>query len=75
MRICVLPPLLLNATLAGCAGQLLVAPHFVRTQPEVDGVLATAGVPRAGVRISACQGLPESGEALTPQRCDGMAVA
>ena len=75
MRIALLLPVLLTATLAGCAGQLLVAPHFVRTQPEVDGVLVTAGVPRAGVRITACQGLSESGEALTPRRCDGVAIA
>jgi len=75
MRIALLLPVLLTTTLAGCASQLLVAPHFVRTQPEVDGVLATAGVPRAGVRITACQGLSESGEALTPRRCDGVAIA
>ena len=75
MRIALLPSLLLAATVAGCASQLLVAPHFVRTQPEVDGVLASAGVRRAGVRITACQGLSESGEALTPRRCDGTAVA
>ena len=53
----------------------VIYPHFVRTQPEVDGVLATAGVPRAGVQIKACQGLSESGEAMTPSRCDGVAVA
>ena len=75
MRIALLLPVLLAATLAGCASQLLVAPHFVRTQPEVDGVLVTAGVPRAGVRITSCQGLSESGEALTPRRCDSTAVA
>lgn len=75
MRIYLLLPVLIAATLAGCASQLIVAPHFVRTQPEVDGVLVTTGVPRAGVRITACQGLSETGEALTPRRCDGMAVA
>ena len=75
MRISLLLPVLVAAASAGCAGQLLVAPHFVRTQPEVDGVLVTAGVPRAGVRITACQGLSESGEALTPRRCDGLAIA
>ena len=62
----------LAATLSGCVN---LAPHFVRTQPEVDGVLVTAGAPRAGVRITACQGLSESGEELTPHRCDGVAVA
>ena len=75
MRIYLLLPVLIAATLAGCASLLIVAPHFVRTQPEVDGVLVTTGVPRAGVRITACQGLSETGEALTPRRCDGMAVA
>ena len=75
MRIALLLPVLLTATLAGCASQLIVAPHFVRTQPEVDGVLVTAGQPRVGVRITACQGLSESGESLTPRRCDGMAIA
>ena len=61
--------------LAACANTYLPYPHFVRTQPEVDGVLVTAGLPRAGVRITACQGLSESGEQLTPSRCDRTAVA
>ena len=51
----------LTATLSGCVN---FVPHFVRTQPEVDGVLVSAGV-----QITACQGLSESGEALTPRRC------
>ena len=61
--------------LAGCALVRLPAPHFVRTQPEVDGVLMTAGAPRAGVHISACEGLSEAGVQLSPGRCDRVALA
>ncbi len=61
--------LVLSAGLAGC----VPFPHFELTQPEVDGVLATAGVPRAGIVITACQGLPEYGRAFSPRRCDQVA--
>jgi len=63
----------LAAALAGCVP--MVYPHAERTQPEVDGLLASGGVPRAGVRISACQGVPEGGVALSSHRCDGVAWA
>jgi hypothetical protein len=59
--------------LAGCAPVL--HPHGERTQPEVDGQLLSAGVPRAGMRISACQGVPEGGVELSSRRCDGIAWA
>jgi len=78
MRGSVLLPCLLTFILSGCVGPLpvgVLSPHFVRTQPEVDGVLVTAGAPRAGVQIMACQGLSESGVALTPRRCDGIALS
>jgi hypothetical protein len=65
-------PILLLA-LAGCAPVLY--PHGERTQPEVDGQLLSAGAPRAGVRISACQGVPEGGVELSSRRCDGVAWA
>ncbi|HEY9023128.1 MAG TPA: hypothetical protein VIP05_02430 [Burkholderiaceae bacterium] len=68
-----LSTLALAAGLAGCAP--LVWPHGERTQPEVDGQLVSAGVPRAGVRISACRGVPESGVELSSHRCDGVAWA
>ncbi|MCK9688079.1 hypothetical protein [Scleromatobacter humisilvae] len=61
--------LMLAAGLAGC----VPFPHYELTQPEVDGVLATAGTPRAGVMITACQGLPEYGRAFSPRRCDQVA--
>lgn len=63
----------LAAALAGCVP--LVYPHGERTQPEVDGQLLSAGVPRAGIRISACQGVPEGGVELSSHRCDGVAWA
>jgi hypothetical protein len=66
--------LALALALAGCQTLPLFYPHFVRTQPEVDGVLVSAGVPRAGVQIKACEGLSESGEQLTPSRCDRVAI-
>jgi len=72
MRVVVLPVLVLASTLTACADFF---PHFVRTQPEVDGVLVAAGLPRAGVRISACAGLAGSGLELTPGRCDRVAIA
>ena len=78
MRVPVLLPCLLTVVLSGCVGSFpggVLVPHFVRTQPEVDGVLVTAGAPRAGVQIMACQGLSETGVALTPRRCDGMALS
>lgn len=65
--------LLATLALAGCAPVL--GPHGERTQPEVDGQLLVAGVPRAGVRISACQGVPEGGVELSSHRCDGVAWA
>jgi hypothetical protein len=65
--------LALAAGLAGCVP--MVYPHAERTQPEVDGQLLSAGVPRAGVRISACQGVPEGGVELSSHRCDGVAWA
>ena len=68
-----LPISLLTLALAGCAPVLY--PHGERTQPEVDGQLLSAGVPRAGVRISACQGVPEGGVELSSHRCDGIAWA
>ena len=77
MRIALCLLAALTVALAGCAGPpvpVLFYPHFVRTQPEVDGVLVTAGVPRAGVQITSCQGLSESGEQLTPRRCDRFAT-
>jgi hypothetical protein len=66
-------PILLSALTAGLAG-CVPFPHFELTQPEVDGVLTTAGVPRSGVEITACQGLPEYGRALSPRRCDQVAT-
>jgi hypothetical protein len=75
MRFALTLPLALVAALAGCQNLPLFYPHFVRTQPEVDGVLVSAGVPRAGVQIKACEGLSESGEELTPSRCDRVAIA
>jgi len=68
-----LSTLALAAGLAGCAP--LVWPHGERTQPEVDGQLVSAGAPRAGVRISACQGVAQSGVELSSHRCDGVAWA
>jgi hypothetical protein len=65
--------LALAAGLAGCVP--MVYPHAQRTQPEVDGQLLVAGQPRAGVRISACQGVPEGGVELSSHRCDGVAWA
>ena len=65
--------LALATGLAGCAP--LVYPHAERTQPAVDGQLLSAGAPRAGVRISACQGVPEGGVELSSHRCDGVAWA
>ena len=78
MRVAVVLPCLLTIILSGCAGPFpggVLAPHFVRTQPEVDGVLLTAGVPRAGVQVMACQGLSETGVALSPRRCDAIALS
>jgi hypothetical protein len=72
MRFVGLPVLVLASALAGCVNFF---PHFVRTQPEVDGVPVAAGAPRAGVRISACEGLVGAGLELTPSRCDRAAVA
>jgi len=65
--------LVLAAGLAGCVPPLY--PHAQRTQPEVDGQLLSAGVPRAGVRISACRGVPEGGVELSSHRCDSVAWA
>jgi hypothetical protein len=68
-----LPALALAAALAGCAP--LLYPHGERTQPDVDGQLLSDGTPRAGVRITACQGVPEGGVELSSHRCDGVAWA
>ena len=61
----------LAAALDGCMP--LPYPHGERTQPEVAGRLLSAGAPRAGIRISACQGVPEGGVELSSHRCDGVA--
>ena len=68
MRRAALPVLTLAAGLAGC----IPLPHHELTQPEVDGVLTSAGVPRAGVVITACQGLPGITGRMDPAHCDGM---
>ena len=72
MRLSLLAVPALAATLAGCVNFF---PHFVRTQPEVDGVLVTAGAPRAGVQIAACEGLRQTGNELAPRHCDRFALA
>lgn len=54
MRYAILLSLAIGCGLAGCAP----IPHFERTQPEIDGVVSVAGVPRAGVEVSACLGYP-----------------
>jgi hypothetical protein len=64
---------LLALALAGCAP--LLYPHGERTQPEVDGQLLRGGAPLAGVRISACQGVPQTGVELSSHVCDGVAWA
>ncbi len=55
----------LTAALAGC----VPAPHYVRSHPQIDGVLASAGVPRAGVTVGTCLDDPPY-PSWTPDKCE-----
>lgn len=54
-----------TAALAGC----VAAPHYVRSHPQIDGVLASAGVPRAGVTVGTCLDEPPY-PSWTPDKCE-----
>ena len=55
----------LTAALAGC----VPAPHYVRSHPQIDGVLASAGAPRAGVTVGTCLDEPPY-PSWTPDKCE-----
>ena len=56
---------LLAAAVSGCVW----APRYVRSHPQIDGVLASAGAPRAGVTITACIDEPPY-PSWTPDKCE-----
>ena len=65
MRLALIGLVALTAGLAGC----VAAPHYVRSHPQIDGVLASAGVPRAGVTVGTCLDEPPY-PSWTPDKCE-----